>query len=176
MDVELHHLLGGAIAAVADLGRHDEALARRQLAACDIEAGISDLPVGQAMAEGEAGAIGRGAILRLEGLARPVWRGAAGGLVIVMQRLLPALIGEADRQAAGGADGTEQDVGERMAGLGAQEPGDQDRRRGQHGALQRQRAAILQQHDDRLAGGRHRLRQPLLRPGQHDLGARLRLA
>ena len=53
---------------------------------------------------------------------------------------------------------------------------DKDRGRVGHRALKRERAAVLEHDDDRLADGRDRLGQLLLRLGHDDLGARLRFA
>ena len=63
-----------------------------------------------------------------------------------------------------------------MAGFRPQEPGCQQRLGIGDTVMQGERAAMAQQHDDRLAGGGDRIGQRLLRGGQLDHRARLRLA
>ena len=115
----------------------------------------------------EAGLVGLQLLARI---------GPPGRLVRIIVGLLSRSLREAHRQARRGAVVAEQNVGDRVARLRSQEPGDEDRRRIAHRALQRQRAAVLEHHDRRLAHGRNRLGERLLRRGHDNLGTGLRLA
>ena len=72
--------------------------------------------------------------------------------MIVVERLLTDAARERDWQLAAGIDITKQHVGNRVAPLSAGEPGLQNRRRVLGNPVDRQRAAVHEYDNHRLAG------------------------
>src|SRR4051812_89307 len=123
MDVELDDLLRGVSAAVGYLRRNLDVPIRSQRRRIEGQVRIGDLPVSEPVTEGIARAVGNTAevsLVRLEVAGRV---GPASGLVRIIIRLLPRLPREACDEARRRAVGAEQDIGDRIAGLRAEEPG-----------------------------------------------------
>ena len=128
------------------------------------------------MAERVERAVGNAPEVRLVRLKLAGRVGPAGALVSVIIGLLARTAREACRQAARRSVRTEEDVGDGIAGLGAEKPGREDRLRIRDSAFERQCAPVLEHNDHGLAGRGDRFGEPLLRLGHHDFGARLRFA
>ncbi|MNV21021.1 hypothetical protein D3C71_1119450 [compost metagenome] len=89
---------------------------------------------------------------------------------------LASSLRKAHGQAARGVGVAEHHVGDRVAGLHAEEPGHENGARAAHRTPERHRAAIAQQNDHRFARGGHGFGQVLLGLRQADVAARARLA
>ena len=92
--------------------------------------------------------------------------------MVVVDRDLAEAARERDRELAARVDLAEQHVGDGVAGLDAREPGLEDRRRGGIDVRQRQRAAVEEHDDERLARRLDRVDELLLLARQVDLAAR----
>ena len=103
------------------------------------------------MAEGVERFVGDVAIARLEG-GDAIDLRTPGGAVVVIIGLLSRRLREADGEPALRREIAEQDVGQRVAGLRAQEPGAEHGLRVAQGARERQRPAMLEDDHHRLAG------------------------
>ena len=126
-DIELDRLLDRAVAGVGDRDRHLDFAVPGQGRGAGRDRAIGHRAIGQAVAERIEGGIGRLAIagdifLRRQGVVSR----ATGDLVVVAEGLLARAVREADRQAAGRRGSAEDDVGDGVAHLSAQEPGDDD--------------------------------------------------
>src|SRR4029078_12274390 len=103
--------------------------------------GVFDLPVGQPVPKRVERAVRDAAEMRLVGLEVAGRVRAARVLVSGVIGILARRAREARGQTARWAVGSEQDIGDGIAGLGSEEPGGEDRLRGGDGALEGQSSA-----------------------------------